>query len=182
MELNSTMDIRPALTSDVPGILEIYAPFVRETSITFEYEVPELPVFEERFKSVTANYPWLVAISGSQVLGYAYAMRFRERTAYQWCCECSVYVHPDVRRRGLARRLYERLFQELRLRGLINVYAVITLPNPQSVALHEHLGFETAGVLRKSGYKHGAWHDVLLMELFLAKHPQNPVQPDLSTG
>lgn len=180
MELNTSIEIRPALLTDVPGILDIYAPFVRETAITFEYEVPELPVFEERFKSVTAHYPWLVATSGSQVLGYAYAMRFRERAAYQWCCECSVYVHPDVRRRGLATRLYKHLFQELRLRSLINVYAVITLPNPQSVALHEHLGFETAGVLRKSGFKHGAWHDVLFMELFLAEHPQSPEPPDLS--
>lgn len=182
MELNAPIEIRSAVISDVPGILDIYAPFVRETAITFEYEVPELSVFEERFKSVSAQYPWLVAVSGSQVLGYAYAMRFRERAAYQWCCECSVYVHPNVRRKGLATNMYELLFQELRLRGLINVYAVITLPNPQSVALHEHLGFATAGVLRKSGYKHGAWHDVLLMELFLAKHPQNPVLPDLSGG
>lgn len=182
MELNPSIQIRPALIADVPGILDIYAPFVRETAITFEYEVPEPSVFEERFKSVTAQYPWLVAVSGAQVLGYAYAMRFRERAAYQWCCECSVYVHPDVRRRGLATSLYERLFQELHHTGLLNVYAVITLPNPQSVALHEHLGFETAGVLRKSGYKHGAWHDVLLMELFLAKHPANPRLPNLNPG
>jgi len=180
MELNSSIEIRQALPTDVPGILDIYAPFVRETAITFEYEVPEVHVFEERFKLVTAHYPWLVAAAGSQVLAYAYAMRFRERAAYQWCCECSVYVHPDFRRQGIARSLYESLFQELRQRGIINVYAVITLPNPQSVALHEHLGFETAGVLRKSGYKHGDWHDVLLMELFLAKHLPNPLMPDLN--
>jgi L-amino acid N-acyltransferase YncA len=180
MELNAAVQIRSAGLADVTAILEIYAPFVRETAITFEYEVPELHVFEARFQAVAAQYPWLVAVSGTKVLGYAYAMRFRERAAYQWCCECSVYVHPDFRRQGIARSLYESLFQELRQRGIINVYAVITLPNPQSVALHEHLGFETAGVLRKSGYKHGDWHDVLLMELFLAKHLPNPLMPDLN--
>jgi phosphinothricin acetyltransferase len=181
MELKSKPEIRPAVDADIPGILDIYTPFVRDTAITFEYEVPSLSAFRERFQAVCAQYPWLVAATETQVLGYAYAMRFRERAAYQWCCECSVYIHPEARRQGLATQLYHSLFQELRRRGLINVYAVITLPNPQSVALHEHIGFEAVGILRKSGFKHGNWHDVLLMELFLEQHPHNPVLPQWST-
>jgi phosphinothricin acetyltransferase len=182
MELISKAQIRFAVEADVPAILDIYAPFVRDTAITFEYEVPSLPAFQERFQSVSTQYPWLVAATKTQVLGYAYATRFRERAAYQWCCECSVYIHPEARRQGLATQLYRGLFQELRRCGLINVYAVITLPNPESVALHEHMGFEAVGILRKSGFKHGNWHDVLLMELFLEKHPANPVSPQWIRG
>ena len=172
--------IRPAQEADVPGMLEIYAPFVRESAVTFEYDVPDHETFALRLKQIGCHYPWLVAVTGNQVLAYAYATRFRERAAYQWCCETSVYVRPDCRRMGLATQLYKRLFEALRAQGMMNLYALITLPNPESVALHAHLGFEVAGTLRKSGYKHGAWHDVLLMEHFLQAHPDQPVPPDFN--
>jgi len=179
MELIHQYNIRPAAIADVPAMLDIYAPFVRDTAITFEYDVPQIAEFEDRLRYVTLHYPWLVAVYEGKLAGYAYAVRFRERAAYQWCCECSVYIHPDFRRKGLATRLYGHLFQELKQRGFINVYAVITLPNPESVALHEYLGFESAGILRNSGYKLDAWHDVFIMERFLDRHPEHPTLPNL---
>jgi len=171
------MFIRPALPEDAAAILAIYAPIVEESAITFEYEVPALDAYTGRIQNVMQQYPWLVAEKEGKLAGYAYAGRFRERAAYQWCCECSVYVHPDFQRQGIARNLYAALFDLLKEQGMINVYAVITLPNPESVALHSSMDFVETGILHKAGFKLGAWHDVLLMEKMLAPHPDEPERP-----
>lgn len=171
------MLIRPAVPGDAAAMLEIYAPIVAGSAITFEYEVPETVAFATRIQNVMQVYPWLVAESDGRIAGYAYAGKFRERAAYQWCCESSVYVHPDFQGQGLARKLYTELFGLLANQGLINVYAVITLPNPNSIALHRSMGFEENGKLHKAGFKHGAWHDVLLMEKMLCEHPDTPEAP-----
>lgn len=155
----------------------IYAPIVEASAITFEYQVPGVEEFAGRIEAVTQHYPWLVAESNGRIAGYAYAGKFRERAAYQWCCESSVYIHPEYQRQGLARKLYDTLFGLLKEQGMINVYAVITLPNRESVALHSSMGFVETGILHKAGFKLGAWHDVLLMEKLLGPHPDKPENP-----
>jgi L-amino acid N-acyltransferase YncA len=120
-----------------------------------------------RIEATLANWPWLVCERDRQVLGYAYASRHRERSAYQWSCDVSVYVSASYRRVGIGRALYRSLFELLKLQGFRNAYAGITLPNPASVGLHESLGFKPIGVYQDVGYKLGAWHDVGWWELHL---------------
>jgi len=173
----SEIHIRHLVSADATAVLRIYAPFIENSAITFEYEIPAEDEFRERITRIAAAYPFLVAEHQGAIVGYAYAGRFRERAAYQWCCESSVYVDPAYLRRGIARSLYRELFKLLQAQGMRNVYAVITLPNPESVALHTAFGFTEAGLFRKAGYKHEQWHDVLFMEKFLAAHDLQPAPP-----
>lgn len=169
--------IRLATAADAAGMLEIYAPFVSSTSITFETEVPALAAFENRIRQYMEFCPWLVAEDKGRIAGYAYAYRHRERTAYQWSVECSVYIHPDYLRKGIASRLYNALFPILRLQGFRNVYAVINLPNDQSVALHERLGFRYFATYEQVGYKLGKWKNVGWWRLILGEFGENPAAP-----
>jgi L-amino acid N-acyltransferase YncA len=152
--------IRLARREDAPELLRIYAPYVRETFISFEYEPPSVPELEERIRTLTTRSPWLVAAEGDAVLGYAYADRLRARPAYQWAQETTVYVDRSSHRRGVARALYGVLFAALRVQGYATAWAGIALPNPTSVALHEALGFRAVGVWPSVGFKLGAWHDL----------------------
>ncbi|MEO0558438.1 MAG: arsinothricin resistance N-acetyltransferase ArsN1 family B [Bacteroidota bacterium] len=154
------MRIRLASSTDAPAIAAIYAPVVRETTISFETEPPDADEMAERIAKVLPRHPWLVAEVDGQVIGYAYAGAHRSRAAYQWSVEPSVYVAEDARRTGVARRLYTALFAVLRAQGFVRAYAGVTLPNAPSLGLHRALGFEDVGVYRGVGYKHGAWHDV----------------------
>ena len=141
-------------------MLAIYAPVVRETAISFEEEPPAEATFRERVRATLGARPWLVCELGGEVAGYAYAGAHRERAAYRWSVEPSVYVDAGHRRRGVARALYGALLDVLAVQGYFNAYAGIALPNPASVALHEACGFVPVGVYRGAGYKHGRWHDV----------------------
>lgn len=138
----------------------LYAPFVRETAISFEEEPPTAAAMADRIANVWHRYPWLVAERQGQLAGYAYASEHRSRPAYRWAADVAVYVAPGHRRAGVARSLYGRLLALLAGQGIHNACAGITLPNPASVALHESLGFELVGVYRRIGFKVGAWHDV----------------------
>ena len=172
-----TIKIRLATAADAAGMLEIYAPFVTDTSVTFETEVPDLLSFENRIRQYMAHCPWLVAEDNGKITGYAYAYRHRERTAYPWSVECSVYIHPDYLRMGLASRLYNALFPILRLQGFKNVYAVINLPNDRSVALHERLGFRYFATYEQVGYKLGKWKNVGWWRLILGEFGDDPAAP-----
>jgi len=152
--------IRLADEADAGAMLAIYAPYVRETAISFELEPPSLEEMRGRMRSLQTRLPWLVCADGPAIWGYAYADRFRARAAYQWSAEVTVYVSPERQRRGVARALYTSLLAALRLLGYRNAFAGIALPNPASVALHEALGFRPAGLLRAAGFKLGRWHDV----------------------
>jgi L-amino acid N-acyltransferase YncA len=152
--------IRLVRTEDAPELLRIYEPFVRETWISFEYEPPSVPEFERRIRSTTAASPWLVALEGDEVVGYAYADKLRGRPAYQWAQETTVYVDRSRHRRGVARALYGVLFAALQVQGYASAWAGIALPNPTSVALHEAVGFRPAGVWPSVGWKLGAWRDL----------------------
>ncbi len=154
------VQIRLAHTTDAPAILGIYAPYIEQTSITFETETPTAEAFAERIESYLQNWPWLVCEIDGRIAGYAYASRYRERVAYQWSVECSVYIHDDFLRAGVAGALYSALFDILKRQGYRNVYAVINLPNDRSVALHEKCGFVYFATYEQVGYKLGKWKNV----------------------
>ncbi|HTB26699.1 MAG TPA: GNAT family N-acetyltransferase, partial [Puia sp.] len=136
-----TFTIRLVTENDAKLVLEIYKPYILDTIITFEYEVPTLEEFIRRIKTVSSEYPWLVCLLGNKIVGYAYAGRHRDRTAYQWSVDAAVYLSPAVHRKGIARILYESLFSILRLQGYYNVYAGISLPNEKSTGFHKAMGF-----------------------------------------
>ena len=165
--------IRIARDDDADAIHAIYAPIVRDSAITFETELPTAATLRERMRAKLQHYPWLVWEEAGEVLAYAYAGRFRERAAYDWIAETSIYVHADARRRGIARQLYGALLELMRLQGINQAVGVISLPGETSVAMHEAMGFEPAGVWRQAGYKLGRWWDVGVWQKTL-QAPSNP--------
>ena len=152
--------LRLARREDVRAIMAIYAPYVRETAVTFEYEMPSYEAFVRRFEGISAGYPWLVWEEAGEILGYAYADRAFERAAFAWDADMSVYLREDARGRGIGGRLYDCLEQMLGQRGYHNLYALITGENLSSVRFHERRGYERLGVLRATGFKFGRWHDL----------------------
>lgn len=171
--------IRIAHDADADAIQAIYAPHVESGVVTFENAVPDVAAMRERIHARLLHYPWLVWEDAGDVLAYAYAGRFRERAAYDWIAETSIYVHHDAQRRGIARRLYGVLLDVMRLQGITQAVGVITLPGTVSVAMHEVMGFTPAGVWRQCGYKLGQWWDVGVWqkELQPAATPPRPVTP-----
>lgn len=164
--------IRLARMADVPAILEIYAPYVRETTISFEYEVPALEEFARRVEDISAQYPYLVWEEDGRILGYAYAHPYAPRPAYQWGAELTIYLRRGATHRGVGSKLYGALFDLLRLQGVRTVYGCITAENQPSVAMHRALGFAEGGRFRKAGYKLGRWLDVLWLEKSLGAYTE----------
>ncbi|MCH7736285.1 MAG: N-acetyltransferase [Chloroflexi bacterium] len=169
--------IRLAEGGDAAPVQAIYAPVVRDTAISFELEIPDVPEMRRRIVNALEGLPWLVCESDERILGYAYAGPHRARAAYQWSVEVSVYVQADARQMGVGRALYRSLFDLLTLQGFRNAFAGITLPNPASVALHESLGFQPIGVYRDVGHKLGRWHDVGWWQLPLGEDDGPPGPP-----
>jgi L-amino acid N-acyltransferase YncA len=169
--------IRLATPADAAQILEIYAPQVLNSTVSFELEPPSLPAMAERIAKVAASLPWLVLEEEGAVLGYAYATPFNERAAYAWSVDVAVYVREAARRRGVAAALYTALLSALRVAGFRNAVAIIALPNDPSVALHESLGFRPAGRYTRIGYKRGAWRDVGHWLLPLGEPGSGPPPP-----
>lgn len=171
--------LRLAKPADSGDILAIYAPYIEKTSFTFETDVPSPEAFAERISSYLESWPWLVCEVDGVIAGYAYAARYRERVAYQWSVESSVYVHDDHQRKGIARILYSALFKILKRQGFRNVYAVINLPNEKSVAFHESLGFSYFATYEQVGYKLGQWKNVGWWRLIVNEFDHEPVAPVL---
>ncbi len=169
--------IRLAEAADAAAVTAIYAPIVRDTCISFEYDVPDADEMRRRILDTLGRWPWLICVRQGVVLGYAYASPHRGRAAYRWSVDTSVYVDSRWRRHGVGRALYGSLFALLRLQGYCNAYAGIALPNPASVALHEAQGFRPVGVYREVGFKHGGWHDVGWWALALQAKPSEPRPP-----
>ena len=169
--------IRLATPDDAKGILSIYAPYIKNTSFSFETETPSIEEFSERIRTYLINWPWLVCEIDGMIAGYAYSTRHRERTAYQWCTESSVYIHDDFQRAGIARALYTALFEILKKQGFRNVYAVINLPNDKSVAFHESCGFEYFATYEKVGHKLGKWKNVGWWRLSINEYGDEPAAP-----
>ena len=147
--------IRIATEADVPAILDIYTPYITDTTITFEYDVPTLEEFMARFRRITEDFPWLVWEEQGEILGYAYACRPFERAAYSWCAEPSIYLKSSAQGQGIGRKLYLALEELLKLQGYRVLLALITGENTGSLAFHEKLGYVFAGELKGCGYKFG---------------------------
>jgi len=172
--------LRAATSDDANAIAAIYAPHVLAGTVSFETEAPDARAMRSRMAASSGLYPWLVATNGEAtggVLGYAYATRFSEREAYRWAVETSIYVADIAQRQGVGRLLYEALIDTLRAQGFAQALGRIALPNNQSIALHESVGFRRAGVFREIGYKHGQWIDVGYWQCELAEPASPPQEP-----
>jgi phosphinothricin acetyltransferase len=169
--------IRPAAPADAPQIAAIYRPFCEESHISFESSAPDAAEMASRIERISGRFPWLVAESDGMVSGYAYASAHRERAAYRWAVEVTIYLGERFRGRGIGRALYTELFGRLRGQGLYRAYAGIALPNPASQAFHESMGFTPVGIYRKIGYKRGTWWDTGWWQLALLPETDSPAEP-----
>ena len=178
--------VRDAKIEDAQRILEIYAYYVENTAITFEYDVPSKEEFKQRMRKTMQKYPYLVIEKEGRVYGYAYAGPFKERAAYDWACELSIYVDHAAKKCGLGKQLYAALTECLKQMGITNLYACIGYPQTEdeyldknSEQFHAHLGFQTVGTFHRCGYKFNRWYDMIWMEKILGEHrpDQPPVQP-----
>lgn len=173
------MSIRFATEADISQMLAIYAPFVLETTCSFEYTVPTEEEFTRRFREKTAQFPWLVWEENGQVLGYAYGSRPFERMAYSWCAEVSIYLHPAVHGRGIGRRLYSLLEQLIFAQGYRRIYAIITSENLDSLAFHQAVGYTLTAAFPDCGFKFGRWIGTIWLEK-AGKCSEMPTEPPLS--
>lgn len=172
------MRIRAARPGDAAAIAAVYAPYVNASAVSFETDAPDADAMRARMQAGGGLYPCLVGEEDDGALiGYAYAARFRDRPAYRFAVETSVYLRSAAAGRGLGRRLYEPLLAILEAQGFTQAIAAITLPNEASVRLHERLGFAPAGAYRRVGWKLGAWHDVGLWQRPLAPAGTPPAEP-----
>ncbi len=169
--------VRDASIEDAERILEIYAYYVTNTAISFEYEVPALKEFQNRIENTLRYYPYLVVEKNGIIQGYAYAGPFVGRAAYDWSCELTVYLDHASRKRGLGRKIYEALEERLRDMGILNLYACIGYPeqedeylNKNSADFHAHLGFTKVGEFHNCGYKFGRWYNMIWMEKIIGEH------------
>jgi L-amino acid N-acyltransferase YncA len=162
---------RSAKGSDALAIREIYRPYVESSSTSFEYQLPSVEEMGRRIASSLERWCWLVAEIDGIVVGYAYGAAHRPREAYRYSVETSAYVHADHHRKGIARKLYLELLEQLSRLGYANAYAGITLPNDASYAFHQSLGFEPIGVFPRVGWKFDRWYDVAWLHRPLSDAP-----------
>lgn len=175
--MSGDVRLRIADPVDAAAIRAIYTPHVEEAAVSFETEVPSVETMAQRIRERLPTHPWLVAIDGSAVVGYAYASPHRERAAYAWSCEVTAYVAGSALGRGIGKRLYAALCTLLKMQQYVNAFGIITLPNPASVALHQACGFRHAATFVHAGYKRGAWHDVSWWQRALQRPPSSPDAP-----
>ena len=175
------INIRPATPDDAAALLAIYAPYVAETAISFEYEVPSEEEFRQRIKDFSKDYPYLLAEEDGHIVGYAYAHIFHGRAAYQWSVETSIYVDRNEKRKGIGKQLHEALEQALKAQGILNMEAAIAYVEQEdeyltqaSPRFHQRMGYRLCGTFRRSGYKFGRWYDMIWMEKMLGSHAVPP--------
>lgn len=171
------MEIRKAREEDATAMLAIYAPYVQNTAISFEYDVPTLEEFRQRIRRVTARYPWLVAEDNGRVVGYAYASAFHERAAYQWAVETSIYIDQREKQKGIGRLLHDALETALKQQGILNLNACIAYTETEdehltlgSVHFHKRLGYQQVAHFHQCGKKFGRWYDMIWMEKLIGEH------------
>ena len=161
--------IRNATAADVPAILEIYKPYILETAITFEYDVPTLSQFEQRFLHITESHPWLVWEEEGNILGYAYGEPAFVRAAYQWAADLAIYLAPQAQGKGIGRKLYTAAEDILRKQGYFLCYGVVTSANEKSCAFHEAMGYKKTALFSNCGFKLGQWYGTVWYEKRLQK-------------
>lgn len=173
--------IRPAVPEDAEALLEIYAPYVQNTAISFEYTMPSVEEFAGRIRSTLTCYPYLAALQGDKIVGYAYASAFKSRAAYDWAVETSVYVSQTCRGGGIGRALYEKLEAVLRRQNILNLNACIAFPTGEDPHLttdspnfHARLGYEKVAHFHQCGFKFNTWYDMIWMEKLLGSHLATP--------
>lgn len=181
-----TITVRDAMSDDAGRILDIYAYYVDNTAITFEYTVPTLAEFKERMRGTMEKYPYIVIEKNGVIEGYAYASAFVGRAAYDWSCEMTVYLDHEAEKCGLGRKIYEALESRLKAMGILNLYACIGYPvvddeylNKNSAGFHAHLGYVKVGQFHNCGYKFDRWYDMIWMEKIIGDHKagQMPIVP-----
>ncbi len=180
--MNSNIKIRMAADTDAEEILNIYSSYVLETAITFEYEVPSVSLFRKRIENICKKYPYIVALENNCIIGYAYASTFKDRAAYDWAVETTIYVQQDCRGKGVGKKLYFALEDILKRQNVLNLNACIAYTSMRdkhldnsSAAFHQHFGYQKVGHFSKCGYKFETWYDMIWMEKILGKHDKNPV-------
>lgn len=171
------LTIRDATSADAPACAAIYAPYVTDTSVSFELVPPDAATIAHRIVEAQETHAWLVIEDGGQIIGYAYGHPYAVRAAYRWSCETSIYLDLTRRGTGAGRLIYTALLERMVQRGYRQAFGIIALPNDASVGLHSALGFEQVGRLRDVGWKHGQWHDVITMQKTLSTEPNPPAEP-----
>lgn len=176
--------IRTATEADARRLLEIYGHYVKNTAITYEYDVPTLENFQQRIRNTLQQYPYLVAEEEGKILGYAYAGRFHPRKSFDWAVEATVYVDKDARGRGIGKKLYEKLEECLCKQNYVNLMVSIAYPAQEdeyltknSVEFHSHMGYILCAHFHRCAYKFGRWYDLVWMEKCLCNHPKKPLPP-----
>lgn len=171
------ISIRPATPADAESIQRIYAPYVKDTAISFEYDVPSVEEMARRMAEIQEKYPWIVAEEDGKVVGYAYAHIFHGRAAYQWSVETSIYVDRQEKRKGIGSILHEALEEALKAQGILNMNAAIAYVEPEdeylthdSVRFHERMGYTKVAHFHQCGRKFGRWYDVVWMEKIIGEH------------
>lgn len=175
------MKIERVTEADAKELVSIYAPYVLNTAVSFETEVPSVEEFEKRIREISSKYPYIKAVEDGMILGYAYADAFKWRAAYDWSVETTIYLREDQKRKGIGKILYKSLEESLRGMGILNMNACIAYPKEEDSRLsmdsplfHEKLGFSLVGRFHHSGCKFGCWYDMIWMEKMLGEHKENP--------
>ena len=171
--------VRAAMPQDAEQLLEIYTPFVISedcsvSNVSFELTAPSLAEFRQRIVDISSKYPYLVGEKNGQILGYVYCHPYRERLAYQWSVEVTIYLAPAGQGKGLGRLLYETMEKLLCLQGVTMAYSCITVGNDHSIKMHEAVGYRLIGTFTNSGYKNGQWLDTVWLEKQLKPCPKQP--------
>ena len=184
MKTNTSITIRMANPADAQALLNIYAPYVINTAITFEYDVPSVEEFASRIAHTLEKYPYFIAEEGGNILGYAYASPFHDRPAYDWAVETSIYVDQNIKHRGIGRKLHDALESTLREQGILNMNACIAYPpeedehlDKNSVEFHAHMGYRLVGEFYKCGYKFNRWYNMVWMEKLIGEHLSDQKPP-----
>ena len=174
--------IRVATTDDTKELLDIYAPYVTKTAISFEYDVPSHEEFEARITDILKKYPYLVAEYDGKILGYAYTHAFVGRAAYDWSAETTIYLREGKTKMGIGRMLYEALERISSAQNILNMNACIGYPETpdehltmNSVQFHEHMGYRMVGTFHNCGYKFGTWYHMVWMEKIIGAHNSTPL-------
>ena len=182
MKTNTSITIRMANPADAQALLNIYAPYVINTAITFEYDVPSVEEFASRIAHSLEKYPYLIAEEGGNILGYA--SPFHDRPAYDWAVETSIYVDQNIKHRGIGRKLHDALESTLREQGILNMNACIAYPpeedehlDKNSVEFHAHMGYRLVGEFYKCGYKFNRWYNMVWMEKLIGEHLSDQKPP-----